>query len=313
MIHPSGEQFEIALGEQRAVVVEIGGGLRTYSVGGRDLLDGYAVDQPATSGRGQVLAPWPNRIRDGTYEFDGRRHQLELTEPARGNAIHGLVRHAAWNAAEHAKSRAVMEHVLDGQPGYPFTLRLRIEYALSPEGLEVTTDATNLGPEACPYGCGFHPYLTAGTVSVDTAILSVPATTVLLSDEREIPTGRIPVEGTAFDYRQPAPVGSTVLDDCFTGLDRDDDGRVRVGLSNSDGQGVQLWADENYRYVMVFTGDPLPDVNRRSLAVEPMTCPPNAFQTGEDVVVLEPGQSFSSTCGIGAFSGRPIAAGDGPS
>ena len=295
---PSGEQFEIALGDQRAVVVEVGGGLRTYSVSGRDKLDGYAVDRPATAGRGQVLIPWPNRIRDGTYEFAGRSHQLELTEPGRKNAIHGLVRHAAWRATEHEASRVVMEHVLDSEPGYPFTLGLRIEYALSPVGLRVTTTATNLGSEACPYGCGVHPYLTVGTPTVDAAVLTVPAATVLVSDERGIPTGRMPVEGTAFDFHRPTLVGTTVLDHCFTDLERDDDGRAHVELSNASGQSLQLWADESYRYVMLFTGDPLPDVDRRSLAVEPMTCPPNAFQTGEDVIVLEPESSVSSMWGI---------------
>ena len=313
MGHPSGEQFEIALGRQKAVVVEVGGGLRTYSVGDRNVLDGYAVDEPATSGRGQVLIPWPNRIRDGTYEFDGRRHQLELNEPERGNAIHGLVRNAPWRATEHDGSRVVMEHVLDEQPGYPFSLELRIEYALSESGLSVTTTATNLGAERCPYGCGAHPYLTAGTPTVDTASLSVPAETVLLSDERGIPTEAIPVGGTDFDFREPSAIGKTVLDHCFTDLERDADGRAAVRLSDPGGHSVTLWADESYRYVMVFTGDPLPDVARRSLAVEPMTCPPNAFQTGEDVIALEPGASFSSTWGISAIGGRRIAAMDGPS
>jgi len=312
--YPSGEQFEIVLGEQRAVVVEVGGGLRTYSVDGRDVLDGYAGGEPATSGRGQVLIPWPNRIRDGTYEFGGRRHQLELTEPDRGNALHGLVRKAPRRAAEHEGSRVVLEHVLEEQPGYPFTLGLRIEYALAPDGLEVTTTATNLGSEACPYGCGAHPYLTAGTPTVDTAILSVPAETVLLSDERGLPTEAIPAEGTAFDFREPSSaVGQTVLDHCFTDLERVEDGRARVRLLNPDGYGVTLWMDESYLYVMLFTGDPLPDIDRRSLGVEPMTCPPNAFQTGEGVIVLEPKSSVSSTWGIGPVGSPGIATADGAS
>jgi aldose 1-epimerase len=295
---PSGAQFEIALGEQRAVIVEIGGGIRTYSVSGRDVLDGYAVGEPATSGRGQVLIPWPNRIRNGKYEFDGRPHQLELTEPGRGNAIHGLVRHAAWRATEIDESRVIMEHVLNRQPGYPFALGLRIEYALSADGLGVTTTATNLGADRCPYGSGAHPYLTVGTPTVDTVVLSVPATTVLLSDERGIPAERIPVEGTAFDFRQPSSIGHTVLDHCFTDLGRNEDGRARVRLLDTEGQGVTLWVDESYRYVMLFTGDPLPDVDRRSLSVEPMTCPPNAFATGTDLLILDPGSSVTHVWGI---------------
>ena len=206
-----------------------------------------------------------------------------------------------------------LEHALDEQPGYPFSLELRIEYALSENGLSVTTTATNVGAERCPYGCGAHPYLTAGTPTVDTASLSVPAETVLLSDERGIPNDAIQVEGSDFDFREPSAIGKTVLDHCFTDLERDAAGRAAVRLSDPDGHSVTLWADESYRYVMVFTGDPLPDVARRSLAVEPMTCPPNAFQTETDVIVLEPKASFSSTWGISVIGGRHFAAMDGPS
>jgi aldose 1-epimerase len=296
---PSGEQFEIVFGEHRAVVVEIGGGIRTYAVSGRDVLDGYAVGELATSGRGQVLIPWPNRIRDGTYEFDGRRHELELTEPERGNAIHGLVRHAVWRATERDTSRVVMEHVLDRQPGYPFSLRLRIEYTLSPDGLEVTTIATNLGADRCPYGSGAHPYLTLGTQTVDAVTLCVPASTVLLSDERGIPVDSMAVEGTEYDFRRPRRIVETALDHCFTDLDRHGDGRAKVELAHPEGgRAATLWVDNSYGYVMLFTGDALPDIARRSLAVEPMTCPPNAFASGEAVVHLEPGDAFTSVWGI---------------
>ena len=119
---PSGEQFELAHADQRVVVVEVGGGLRTYSAGARDILDGYALNAPSTSGRGQVLAPWPNRLQDGCYEFDGRRHQLPLTQPEHHNAIHGLVRWASWTVAEREQHRVVMQHVIHHQPGYPFSL-----------------------------------------------------------------------------------------------------------------------------------------------------------------------------------------------
>ena len=145
MIAPSGEQITIAAGDQQAVVVEVGGGLRSYSAGGRELVDGYRADEMSSSGRGQVLIPWPNRLQDGSYEFDGQRHQLPLNEPEHRNAIHGLVRWVAWTAAEHEPHRVVMEHVLYPQPGYPFTLGISIEYALSEMGLRVRTTATNLG------------------------------------------------------------------------------------------------------------------------------------------------------------------------
>jgi aldose 1-epimerase len=296
---PSGEQIEIARGDQRAVVVEVGGGLRTYSAAGRDLLDGFGADQMSTSGRGQVLLPWPNRIRDGSYEFEGRRHQLAINDVPEQDAIHGLVRWAAWSVGEREPHRVVMEHRIHPQPGYPFSLAVAIEYLLSGEGLQVRTTATNSGAEPCPYGCGAHPYLTLGSRAVDSLTLRAPGRTVLQSDERGIPIGSESVEGTEYDFRRPRPIGATRLDNAFTDLDRDRDGLARVSLAGSEDGSLTLWVDQSYGYLMLFTGDPLPEIDRRSLAVEPMTCPPNAFRTGESLIRLDPGQSFTGTWGIG--------------
>src|SRR6185503_1632108 len=165
-VPPSGEQHELSYGDQQAVVVEVGAGLRTYTVGDRDVLDGYAMDEMCASGRGQVLLPWPNRIEDGRYTFDGRDHQLPLTEVAAGNAIHGLVRWSSWTVAERAEESVVLEHVLRPQPGYPFALELRIVYSLGAGGLTVRTTATNAGEAPCPFGSGMHPYFTLGTPTV---------------------------------------------------------------------------------------------------------------------------------------------------
>ena len=296
---PSGEQVEIAFGDQKAVVVEVGGGLRAYSVAGRELLDGYGPDEMSTSGRGQVLIPWPNRIQDGSYEFEGERHQLPINDVAEQDAIHGLVRWTAWSVGEREPHRVVMQHDIHPQPGYPFSLAVSVEYSLSERGLHVTTTAANVGTRSCPYGCGTHPYLRVGTPTVDRVTLGAPARTVLSSDERGIPVGSQSVEGTEFDFRRPRPIGTTRIDNAFTDLERDEDGLARVSLSEPDGGGrLALWVDEAYRYLMLFTGDPLPDVARRSVAVEPMTCPPNAFRTGEAIIPLEPAGSVTSTWGI---------------
>jgi aldose 1-epimerase len=254
----------------------------------------------SSSGRGQALIPWPNRLQDGSYEFDGRRHQLALNEPEHRNAIHGLVRWAAWTASEREPHRVVMEHVLYPQPGYPFSLTLSIEYALSDNGLRVRTTATNVGTGPCPYGSGAHPYLTLGSATVDRLLLRVPGRTVLRSDERGLPIGTEAVQDTEYDFRQPRQIGSTTLDHAFTDLVRDEDGLARVELRDPDhGTSVSLWVDESYPYLMLFTGDTLPDVRRRrSLAVEPMTCPPNAFRTGDALIRLDPGGSLTSTWGI---------------
>jgi aldose 1-epimerase len=297
-IAPSGEQIAIELGDQRAVAVGVGAGLRAYTVGGRNAVDGYGVDKMATAGRGQVLIPWPNRLQGGWYEFEGLRHQLPLTEPEHANAIHGLVRWSVWSVAAREPERVVMTHRLNPQPGYPFTLDLSIEYALSDQGLSVRITATNLGPDRCPYGCGAHPYLSVGTETVDAAVLHAPAGTVLQADDRGIPTGATSVAATDYDFREPRAIGAMKLDHAFTDLERDEHGLTRVELTNPDsGDALALWLDETYPYLMLFTGD-LPDVERRGLAVEPMTCAPNAFRSGKGLVVLEPGGSVTSTWGI---------------
>jgi aldose 1-epimerase len=304
VVAPTGDQITITAADQQAVIVEVGGGLRSYSAGGRECVDGYRADEMSSSGRGQVLIPWPNRLQDGSYEFDGRRHQLPLNEPERRNAIHGLVRWTAWTVAERQLHRAVMKHVLYPQPGYPFTLGTSIEYSLSDSGLRVRTTATNLGADPCPYGSGAHPYLTLGTESIDDLTLRVPGRSVLQSNERGLPVASKSVEVTGYDFRQPRRIGSTRLDHAFTDFKRDQDGLARVELQDPDrGTRVALWVDQSYPYVMIFSGDS-PNINRRSLAVEPMTCPPNAFRSGDALVRLEPGSSFTSTWGISNGSER---------
>ena len=246
MIVPSGKQFTIVAKDQQAVIVEVGGGLRSYSVGGCELLDGYGAEEMSSSGRGQVLIPWPNRLEDGSYEFNGRRYQLPLNEPEHRNAIHGLVRWSTWTATELEPHRVVVEHILYPQPGYPFLLGISIEYALSHSGLQVRTTATNLGTQSCPYGSGAHPYLTLGTATIDGLILHVPGRTVLRSDERGLPIRREAVEGTEYNFRQPKQIGSIKLDHAFTDLERDADGLARVEVRDPD-HGTQISLEEIMR------------------------------------------------------------------
>jgi len=296
---PSGQQFEIRAAAHRVAVVEVGAGIRSYTVGDRDVLDGYDEREMATAGRGQVLIPWPNRLEDGKYDFDGATHQLALTEPERHNAIHGLVRWVPWSVAERDEDRVAFEYALHPQPGYPFSLELRIEYSVSDAGLRVTTSATNVGQRACPYGSGAHPYLTLGTPTVDPLVVRAPGRTVLHFDERGLPLDEEPADGTEYDFRTAKAIGATRLDNAYTDLERDADGVARVELRRPDSSAsVSLWLDETYGYLQLFTGDPLPSVNRRSIAVEPMTCAPNAFRTGKGLLVLEPGASTTSTWGI---------------
>lgn len=294
---PSGMQVELEHGDQRAVVVEVGGGLREYAVGGRPVLDGYGAGEMCGSGRGQTLIPWPNRLGGGRYEFRGQANQLALTEPAKGNAIHGLTRWANWTVDERAPDRAVMAYRLHPQPGYPFQLDCTLDYTLSAAGLTVRTTATNTGDAPCPYGTGAHPYLSPGRSTgdtVDTATVRAPGTRYLPVDDSGLPTGVQDVTGTPYDLRQGRSLDGLVLDHCYTGLERDADGLARVELA-----GIRLWLDQGYPYLQLFTGDTIaPGRRRQGLAVEPMTCPPDAFRSGEGLIVLEPGQAVATTWGI---------------
>lgn len=272
---PTGRQIELAHGGQRATVVEVGGGLRTYTAGDRAIIAGFGEREMCHGARGQVLMPWPNRISDGRYTFAGTEYQLSISEPARTTAIHGLVRWDAWKIVTAADDRARLTHRVHPQPGYPFTLDLSVEYALTLDGLTVIAHATNVGPDPCPFGAGFHPYLAPDTTTVDGTVLALPA--------RQPP-----------DFLVPRPVGDAVLDTCFTDLHRDDAGIARVQFGETT-----LWVDGAFDFLMVFSADTLgADERRRSLAVEPMTCAPDAFNTGAGLLVLAPGQTWGGTWGI---------------
>ncbi len=297
---PSGEQFEIGSGEQRAVIVEVGGGVREYEVGGRAVLDPYPLGAMCDGAHGAPLIPWPNRLADGRYSFDGVEHQLALNEPAKRNASHGLLRWRAWRALERRSDRVVMGVRLHPMPGYPFALDVSIAYALGDGGLSVRTTAVNVGELACPFGAGQHPYISAGEGLLDDCLLELPAHTRLLADEeRQLPTGREALAGSAFDFRRARRLGGLQIDSGFTDLERDADRLARCALTRADGSIVELWADERYGFIQLYSADTLaPERRRRGLAVEPMTCAPNAFRSGDGLVRLEPGASLSCSWGV---------------
>lgn len=300
-IAPSGEQFEIASGDQRATVVEVGGGIRSYSVGGRPVLHPYDRDAMCDGAHGAPLIPWPNRLADGRYSFDGAEQQVALTEPDKHNAIHGFLQWRAWRAVQHSPDRVVMSTRLHPLQGYPFTLDVQVTYSLSDRGLTVSTTATNVGGQACPYGCGQHPYLSPGSGTIDDCVLHLSARTRIVTDaERRLPTGAEAVDRTPYDFRSGRVIGDLQVDSAFTDLARDDGGLARVGLTGTDGRTAELWVDRSYPIIEIFTADTLaPDRRRRGLGTEPMTCPPNALRTGEGVRRLEPGESAVSTWGAG--------------
>ena len=298
----TGAQYEIAAGGYQAVATELGAGLRELHCGGRPLITGYQPSELPPGAAGQLLVPWPNRVDGGRYAVAGTEYQLDLSEPKTGNAIHGLGRWAPWRAVRHESHAVVLRQVLLGRPGYPFCLEMDVEYQLSGEaGLTVSVTAENVGARPAPYGTGSHPYLTTGAATVDDCELTLPVAHWLPADKRGIPVGPPQdVAGSTFDFRKARPVGAARLDHAFTGLDRDEHGRAWARLA-SGGTEVALWAGPGYRWLQVFTGDTLDAAHRRrAIAIEPMTCPPNAFVTGTDLIMLGPGDSVTHTWGIQA-------------
>ena len=304
---PSGRQLRVADAEQELVVVEVGGGIRSYTYAGEDVIDGYDAAEICSGGRGQLLAPWPNRVGDGRWQWEGVDHQLPLTEPEHSNAIHGLVRWLPWKCDHDGdgSSPLRMSCTLHPQPGWPWQLGLSVSYAVTERGLAVTTAIVNEGGAGpCPAGIGWHPYLDAFGGAVDDLELHVPASVSYVSDDRGLPVSAGPVDGTDDDFRTPRQIGRAKLDLAFTDLERDSTGRssieVRTRSRSRSWDVTRLWMDEKFTHLMVYTGDTLPDLGRRrrGIAIEPMTCAPDMLRNRDGMVVLPEGSSIEAAWGL---------------
>ncbi|MDT0213173.1 aldose 1-epimerase family protein [Rothia sp. ARF10] len=292
---PTGEQWHLSVGRDELVVVEVGGGLRSWTRDGVEVLAGFDADEPCSSGRGQQLIPWPNRIRDGRYTEDGVDHQLALTEVDRHNAIHGLVRWAPWRLVARTDSSLTVAHRLFPQQGWDWHLASTTTYAVSPAGLTVTVHVANVGKGTAPFGYGVHPYVAVGEAPMEEVELTVPASSYMEVDDRLLPVRTSPVDDTAYDFRAKRALAGHTLDTAYTGLAGEDD-RWRITVEPPGRAPVDLWADaEVFPWAQVFTGSV---AGRRGVAVEPMTCPPDAFNSGDSLLRLGPGEAWTGTWGI---------------
>jgi aldose 1-epimerase len=302
----SGTQFELAHGDYTATIASVGASLRRLQHRGRDLVVPFDADSVRPVFRGAVLAPWPNRVVDGLYSFAGVEHQLGLSEPDRGHALHGLAAWLDFTDLEDSPDRVLLAATIEAQVGYPFRVQVRVEYVLGDEGLRTTVTARNTGTDAAPFGTGPHPYLVAGPGRVDDWTLTLPARQILtVTDDRLIPNGLADVAAEAegaFDFRQSRTIGDTFIDHAFTSLNPNANGFAEVRLTAASGTGVVMRWNTACRWVQVHTADrPDPAESRLGLAVEPMTCPPDAFNSGTDLIVLEPGGTTSADWTIAAL------------
>ncbi|MDP5227399.1 MULTISPECIES: aldose 1-epimerase family protein [Arthrobacter] len=295
----SGAQYRLERGGAVVVVTELAAALRSFAVGGVPVTETFTDEQIPPGACGITLAPWANRVEGGRWMLDGAVQQLDITEVPRNNAIHGLLRNAPYACVEQGPAHVVLESPIFPQHGYPFLARHRVRYELEASGaLTVTQTFANDGAAAAPVVLGAHPYVKLGDLSPEQLTLTVAADSWLEADERLIPRAVRAVDGV-HDLRGGAPLAALDTDTAYTGLSRGEDGRARTVLRGDDGREVTLWQDEHCGYVHIFAskgswGGP------KALAVEPMTGPANAFNTGAGLTWVEPGQEFSMSWGIAA-------------
>jgi aldose 1-epimerase len=296
--------YRISAAGYDAAVTQDGAAVRMLTHEGRDLIVPFALGEPMPDYRGAIIAPWPNRIPDGRYSFGGVELRVPINEPSRAAALHGLVSYVPWTVLYHGDSSLGLQHRLHPSKGYPFELLLDVSYVVDESGFHTTVTATNTGEHAAPYGTCPHPYLMAGPSPLDTWSLELDAGSFLdVTPDRLIPLQRTSVDGTPFDYRRPRQLGRTAIDHAFTDFRTiSGEDEVRLQLWDPLGTGVAMSWGAACPWVQLHTADhETPERHRIGLAAEPMTCPPNAFNTGEDLMRLLPGATHTADWTIRAL------------
>ncbi|THJ67898.1 aldose epimerase [Arthrobacter echini] len=291
----SGTNYTLRAGSSTVVVASLAAALRSYEQDGVALTETWGDDDIPAGGAGIMLAPWPNRVAHGRWSLNGTQQQLDITEPSRGNAIHGLLRNTGYQSLDVGDSHVVLQAEIFPQHGYPFHLLHRVTYELTADQLRVTQELTNLSAAPAPFALGAHPYLKISDVPTQELTITVRAGRMFLTDESAIPTGTAEVSGQ-HDLRSGRRIGDIAFDTAFTGLDPVD-GRFEHVLSAPDGRRVTLWADASFSYAHVYVSTSYPGV-AKAVAIEPMTAPADALNSGEGLRWLDPGASFSAGWGI---------------
>ncbi|GER23866.1 aldose 1-epimerase [Zafaria cholistanensis] len=293
----TGRQFTIRNGGAEVTVTELAAALRTYRRQGVDLVEPFSADELPPSGSGILMAPWGNRVRDGKWVLEGKVQQLDLTEPSRGNATHGLLRNTGYTVADATAEAVSLVGEIFPQHGFPFRMRHTATYSLDADGhLAVRQELANLGPATAPAAFGAHPYLRLGDVPVEDLVLTVRGRRRLVADERLIPVGEEDVDGDT-DFRAGKRVGDVRVDVAVTALEAGPDGRYQHVLTAPDGRRVALWADRTFPFAHIFVTENYRNVPL-AVAVEPMSAPANALNSGNSLAWLETGESLAGTWGI---------------
>ncbi|WP_375406083.1 aldose 1-epimerase family protein [uncultured Amnibacterium sp.] len=291
----TGEQHDLRLGDVAATVAELAASLRSVRVGSTEIVQDYGRDALPSGASGVVLVPWPNRVRDGKWTLDGTLQQLDVSEPSKGNASHGLLRNTGYRVTARSASAVTLSATVFPQHGYPFHLDTAVRYTLTSTGIAVTHNVGNVGPGRAPFGVGCHPYLRVGDTPMRDLTVTVSGSRMLETDERSLPVRQVPVDGTPNDLRGGVVLREVDLDTAYTGL-AIVDGQVRHRLAAPDGRVVELAADPVFAWTQVFTTEVYDtDAGRiDAVAIEPMTCPADAFNSGTDLLWIAPGETWTA-------------------
>lgn len=285
MITPAGLQHLIGAGDYEVIVGEVGSTLRSLRWRGQEVLWTRSDAVPRRVWEGATLVPWPNRIRDGRYRFEGRPYSVHINDAASNTAMHGLAHSVRWSLLLRTARSVTLSVTIAPQEGWPGTVRVDQTYTVSEGGLEVRMAAANVGNDAVPFGYGSHPYYAFDCI--DEILLSMPFRREIDFDERMLPRAVVPLT-QQHDFRSPRELGRVTFGGAFT----DAPGEWEVRLTGPR-HTVVVRGDEPLRWVQLHT---LP--HRRAIAVEPLTCAADAFNPGPthaDLIVLEPGQNVE-TC-----------------
>ena len=306
-IPAAGRLAKIRAHGYEATVGSVGASLRSLTFENTELVVCIEDDVTAPAFHGAILAPWPNRLDSGEYSWDGVAYRAALNEPERSNANHGLAAWLDWELLDHSEAAMRWGVTVPAQAAYPSALRVEARYEVGDSGLSWGVSATNIGTRPAPYGVATHPYLTAASGVVDDWDLTIPATKVLeASESRLLPVALHAVEeyeGGDYDFRELRRVARSRIDHAFTGVVPGFDGFARVGVTDENGQGAELfWDPKVLPWVQAFTADlGKPDFpDRTGIAVEAMSCPADAFNSGTDLVRLEPGATHTASWHIRA-------------
>jgi aldose 1-epimerase len=285
---------DAATGNSFSIAPEAGANVLDIRFGGFGILDGHNTPEELEAGKwgkSTVLFPFPNRLLDGQYQWEGKIRQFPVNNAATGNAIHGFVRHHAFGVEKveltpnHAAILCRLDYKGDYEP-YPFPFTLDLRFALHSQSFTLKAMCTNRHKRPIPVGFGWHPYFRLSDRAADHK-LQLPLCEKVEIDERMIPTGvRTPFQ----DFAKKTKIGDTFLDNCFA-LEKD--GAYALTLE-SGGRSIRMSANSRQcPFFQVFTPP-----HGESVALEPMSCNVDAFNNREGLVELAPGKTWHTEMGI---------------